>query len=282
MLLFDQIPALKTYLRESRMAGKTIGFVPTMGALHEGHLSLIEQAVKENDLVICSIFVNPLQFNNTQDFDKYPRHFEKDINLLAPYPNLYLFLPDDRTMYGEKPTLRMDFGALEQVMEGAHRPGHFNGVGIVVSKLFHIVQPDRAYFGQKDLQQCRIIESLVRDLSFDLEFIMCPTIREEDGLALSSRNLRLTPEQRKHAVLLPQALFLARDLIQKEQKDFSIVRSRITDFFESTPIRLEYFEIVHSETLQPVQTIADTSRIALCIAGYLGEIRLIDNILLPE
>ncbi len=282
MLLFDQIPALKTYLRESRMAGKTIGFVPTMGALHEGHLSLIEQAVKENDLVICSIFVNPLQFNNTQDFDKYPRHFEKDINLLAPYPNLYLFLPDDRTMYGEKPTLRMDFGALEQVMEGAHRPGHFNGVGIVVSKLFHIVQPDRAYFGQKDLQQCRIIESLVRDLSFDLEFIMCPTIREEDGLALSSRNLRLTPEQRKHAVLLPQALFLARDLIQQEQKDFSIVRSRITDFFESTPIRLEYFEIVHSETLQPVQTIADTSRIALCIAGYLGEIRLIDNILLPE
>ena len=137
MLLFDQIPALKTYLRESRMAGKTIGFVPTMGALHEGHLSLIEQAVKENDLVICSIFVNPLQFNNSQDFDKYPRHFEKDINLLAPYPNLYLFLPDNRTMYGITPILKMDFGNLEQVMEGAHRHGHFNGV-CIIGKFFEL------------------------------------------------------------------------------------------------------------------------------------------------
>jgi pantoate--beta-alanine ligase len=282
MLLFDQIPALKNYLRESRKAGKTIGFVPTMGALHAGHLSLIERAVKENDLVICSIFVNRLQFNNTQDYEKYPRLFEKDIEMLAPFPNLYLFLPEDRTMYSAKPILSMDFGQLEQVMEGAHRPGHFNGVGIVVSKLFHIVQPDHAYFGQKDLQQCRIIETMVRDLSFDLEFIICPTIREEDGLAMSSRNLRLSPEQRKHAVLLPQALFLARDLILKEQKDFSVVRQRINDFFENTPLRLEYFEIVHSETLQTVNTIAETSRIALCIAAYLGEIRLIDNILVPE
>ncbi|TAE08943.1 MAG: pantoate--beta-alanine ligase [Bacteroidetes bacterium] len=282
MLLFDQIPALKNYLRDSRHEGKTIGFVPTMGALHAGHLSLIERAVKENDLVICSIFVNALQFNNAQDYEKYPRLFEKDINLLAKYPNLYLFLPEHRTMYSETPTLKMDFGQLEQVMEGAHRPGHFNGVGIVVSKLFHIVQPHRAYFGQKDLQQCRVIECMVRDLSFDLECIICPTVREDDGLAMSSRNLRLTPEQRKHAVLLPQALFLARDLIQKEQKDFSVVRQRITDFFENTPLKLEYFEIVHSENLQPVQTIAETSRIALCIAAYLGEIRLIDNILLPE
>jgi pantoate--beta-alanine ligase len=282
MLLFDQIPALKNYLRDSRHEGKTIGFVPTMGALHAGHLSLIERAVKENDLVICSIFVNALQFNNAQDYEKYPRLFEKDVDLLAKYPNLYLFLPEHRTMYSEMPTLKMDFGQLEQVMEGAHRPGHFNGVGIVVSKLFHIVQPHRAYFGQKDLQQCRVIECMVRDLSFDLECIVCPTVREDDGLAMSSRNLRLTPEQRKHAVLLPQALFLARDLIQKEQKDFSVVRQRVTDFFENTPLKLEYFEIVHSENLQPVQTIAETSRIALCIAAYLGEIRLIDNILLPE
>jgi len=282
MLLFDQIPALKNYVRESHRVGKTIGFVPTMGALHAGHLSLIERAISENDLVICSIFVNPLQFNNTQDFTKYPRNFEKDINLLASYPNLYLFLPDERTMYAEQPTLKVDFGNLEQVMEAAHRPGHFNGVGIVVAKLFHLVQPDRAYFGQKDLQQCRVIQCLVHDLSFDLEMVICTTIREEDGLAMSSRNLRLTPDQRKHAVLLPQALFLARELIQKEQKDFSVVKQRITDFFSNTPLRLEYFDIVHSQTLQPVQTIADTPQLALCIAAYLGEIRLIDNILLPE
>ncbi len=282
MLIFDQIPALKNYVRESHRAGKTIGFVPTMGALHAGHLSLIERAIAENDLVICSIFVNPLQFNNTQDFDKYPRNFEKDINLLAAHPNLYLFLPDERIMYTDSPTMKVDFGDLEKVMEGAHRPGHFNGVGIVVAKLFHLVQPDRAYFGQKDLQQCRVIQAMVRDLSFDLEMIVCPTIREEDGLAMSSRNLRLSPEQRKHAVLLPQALFLARDLIQKEQKDFSIVKQRIESFFENTPLKFEYFEIVQSQTLQPVYTLADTSQLALCIAAHLGDIRLIDNILLPE
>jgi pantoate--beta-alanine ligase len=281
MLLFDQIPALKSYVRESHQAQKTIGFVPTMGALHAGHLSLIARAVAENDLVICSIFVNPLQFNNQQDYHKYPRIFEDDINMLAKYPNLYLFLPDEATMYSDAPLLKLDFGTLEQVMEGQYRPGHFNGVGIVVAKLFHLVQPDRAYFGQKDLQQCRIIERMVKDLSFDLELVICPTVREDDGLAMSSRNLRLSPEQRKHAMLLPQALFLAQDLILKEQKDFSVVRQNVADFLSQTPLKLEYFEIAHSQTLQPLSNIAESTQIALCIVAYLGDVRLIDNVLIP-
>jgi pantoate--beta-alanine ligase len=280
MLIYKSTATLKDGLATIRQNGESIGFVPTMGALHAGHMALIARAHSENDWTVCSIFVNPIQFNNSQDFAKYPRDFEKDIALLVGYPRTILFLPTEADIYPELPTLRFDFGLLERVMEGAFRPGHFNGVGIVVAKLFHAVQPSRAYFGQKDLQQCRIVQQMVKDLGFDLELIVCPTSREADGLAMSSRNQRLSPEQRSKAVAIPQALEMAKDLLIQQKQPIEEVKIAVTNFLKNTIVRLEYFEIVHSFTLQTLQETDAQKAIALCIAGFVGEVRLIDNIVL--
>ncbi|WP_205504252.1 pantoate--beta-alanine ligase [Rufibacter psychrotolerans] len=279
MLQLSSLSDIRQHTGLLRQQGQRIGFVPTMGALHEGHLSLIRAAKQQNDVTVCSVFVNPAQFNNPEDFRLYPRLLEKDAQLLAQEGCDVLFAPAAEEMYRQKPKLSFDFGDLERVMEGAHRPGHFNGVATVVSKLFHLVQPHQAFFGQKDLQQFAIIQQLVLDLSFDLELVCYPIIREEDGLAMSSRNRRLTPEQRALAPHLYQAL----QLLQKSLKNHSVeeAKKETEAFLRQIPeIRLEYLEVVHAQTLQPLREVSGKVPVALCLAAFLGEVRLIDNLLL--
>lgn len=266
-------------MASQRLLGKSIGFVPTMGALHEGHLSLISKAKSETDLTVCSIFVNPTQFNNSHDLAVYPRTLEADCSLLERVACDVVFAPSADEMYPQMPTMTFDFGDLERVMEGAFRPGHFNGVGIVVSKLFHIVQPDKAFFGQKDLQQCAIVNQLIHNLSFDLEFVVCPTQRETDGLAMSSRNRNLSPEQRSIAPVLYKALQKGRDLLLNGQSSVQVKQAIEDSLGNIQAIELEYFEIADKNTLAPIQEYVP-EKTALCIAAYLGKTRLIDNILL--
>lgn len=279
MQLFHTISSLKSFLASQRLLGKSIGFVPTMGALHEGHLSLINKAKSETDLTVCSIFVNPTQFNNSHDLAVYPRTLEADCSLLERVACDVVFAPSADEMYPQMPTMTFDFGDLERVMEGAFRPGHFNGVGIVVSKLFHIVQPDKAFFGQKDLQQCAIVNQLIHNLSFDLEFVVCPTQRETDGLAMSSRNRNLSPEQRSIAPVLYKALQKGRDLLLSGQSSVHVKQAIEESLGNIQAIELEYFEIADKNTLAPIQEYLP-EKTALCIAAYLGKTRLIDNILL--
>jgi pantoate--beta-alanine ligase len=251
-----------------------------MGALHAGHISLIERARQENDRTICSIFVNPTQFNNPGDLQQYPRTLEADRLLLEKAGCDAVFAPSNEVMYHQPPRLRLDFGRLEQVMEGQFRPGHFNGVGLVVSKLFHIIKPDQAYFGQKDLQQFLIIRQLVNDLSFDLQLVRCPIVREPDGLAMSSRNRRLDPEQRQIAPHIYRMLTKAKEMLLGGKPVAAAKMAVQTDFMTQTGVRLEYFEVVDEETLQSVENIREHPQVALCIAAYLGDVRLIDNLLL--
>ncbi|MFN8354769.1 MAG: pantoate--beta-alanine ligase [Spirosomataceae bacterium] len=280
MHVFSTISALQAYLWQLRLSGKTIGFVPTMGALHQGHLQLVQTAKQENDIVVCSVYVNPTQFNNAHDLAVYPRTLESDSTLLASVACDVLFAPNDAEMYPQRPVLKMDFGNLERVMEGAFRPGHFNGVGIVVSKLFHFVQPTRAYFGQKDLQQCLVVKQLVQDLSFNLELRICPTVREADGLAMSSRNRNLTTEQRAAAPSLYRCLQEAAILLQNNTP-ITDVKAFVTKTLETDPIiQLEYFEISETTTLTPVSERSHDASLALCIAAFLGKTRLIDNLIL--
>ncbi|MVM39126.1 pantoate--beta-alanine ligase [Spirosoma sp. HMF3257] len=277
MTRFETISSLRQNIA-SLQPEKTIGFVPTMGALHEGHLTLIKAARQENDIVISSIFVNPVQFNNPDDLARYPRTLEEDSQQLEAAGCDLVFAPSVAEMYPESPALRLNFGELETVLEGAFRPGHFNGVGIVVSKLFNIVQPHRAYFGQKDLQQVAVIRRLIRDLSFPIELIRCPTVREADGLAMSSRNRNLTPIEREQAPALFQALTLARELIHQGHSPAQ-AKAAVTDMFSSHPnFRLEYVEIVNADTLQIANEILAPGQTAICLAAHLGKVRLIDNL----
>ncbi len=278
MQILYSINTLQDYLKTIRKKGKSIGFVPTMGALHRGHLSLIEASKADNDLTICSIFINPTQFNNPQDLAVYPRTLEADYEMLESARCDVVFAPSAHDMYLTLPNLKFDFGDLERVMEGKFRPGHFNGVGIVVSKLFNIIQPDSAYFGQKDLQQCAIINRLVKDLSYSLKLNICPTQRETDGLAMSSRNRNLTPEQRKNAPEIYKALQYAVDLL-KDKKSVNLIKGFITSYLDNIEgLEVEYFEISDFETLQPVNELLE-GKTALCIAAFMGKTRLIDNVI---
>jgi pantoate--beta-alanine ligase len=278
MQVFYEIQALQTYLKTERLQDKTIGFVPTMGALHEGHLSLIETAKNQNDITVCSIFVNPTQFNNPDDLAVYPRTLEADCQMLEKVNCDIVFAPSAAEMYPNLPILKFNFGALETVMEGKFRPGHFSGVGIVVTKLFNIIQPNKAYFGQKDLQQCAVINCLVKDLSFSLELVICPTQREKDGLAMSSRNRNLSGEQRALAPYIYKALQKASELLKSQSS--SEVRKYIEEyFFRVNSIELEYFEISDFETLLPIEELSE-GKTALCIAAFLGKTRLIDNVII--
>lgn len=277
---FTTITALKNFLAEQRKKDKKWGFVPTMGALHAGHLQLVERASQENDFVVVSIFVNPTQFNNKNDLEKYPRNIEKDIQLLATLEqNIVVFTPEPQEMYPHKNLLKFDFGNLEKVMEGAFRAGHFNGVALIVSKLFHIVQPQKAYFGQKDFQQCSVIAVLVRDLDFDLALVICPTIREEDGLAMSSRNIRLNETERKEAVKISQSLFEVEKKI-KNKEDWSSIAQWIENFYQNSTLHLEYFSMVDNDDLTILNDYQNQKKIAICVAAYAGEVRLIDNIVM--
>ena len=278
MQIFYSTNALQDFLKSQRKTGCSIGLVPTMGALHQGHLSLIKASKAQNDLTICSIFINPIQFNNPQDLAVYPRTLEADCQMLEGENCEVVFAPNAQDIYPNSPNLKFDFGDLEHVMEGKFRPGHFNGVGVVVSKLFNIIQPDNAYFGQKDLQQCAIINRLVKDLSYNLELNICPTQRETDGLAMSSRNRNLTAEQRKSAPEIYKSLQKAVELL-KDKNSSQSVNSFIVNLLNNIKgIEVEYFEISDFETLQPINELSE-GKTALCIAAFMGKTRLIDNII---
>jgi pantoate--beta-alanine ligase len=263
MHLYTDVGSLQLHLQPIKATGKKIGFVPTMGALHAGHLSLIAQAQQDCDLVVSSIYVNPTQFNNPHDLIHYPRTISTDSQLLESVKCDVLFLPDDQVMYPDKSRLKFDFDYLETIMEGKYRPGHFNGVAIVVSKLLHMVNPDVAYFGQKDLQQFTVIRQLVKDLSFPVQLVCCPIIREEDGLAMSSRNMRLTKEHRAIAPALYHTLQLAREWAL--EMPVEAVQQAVTAHLAIIPqIQLEYFEMVDSYTLQAVEDVSYMSKY-LCV-----------------
>jgi pantoate--beta-alanine ligase len=259
-------------------SNKTLGFVPTMGALHNGHVSLIEKAKLSSDCVGVSIFVNPTQFNNSIDFEKYPKTLEEDLKKLQNAGVDFVFIPEVDEIYSLKSNISLDFGHLDKTLEGAFRPGHFNGVGTVVAKLLNIVKPDLAFFGQKDLQQLSIIKCLVNDLSFDVKIIEVPTLREKDGLAMSSRNLRLLPEEREQATVLFRALEYAKNELLAGE-NWLKVKENAVRLIENQPLaRLEYFELIHPTSFTTLDALENLEPAAICTAAYLGEIRLIDNI----
>lgn len=258
--------------------GKTIGFVPTMGALHEGHLSLVKQCINDNDICVVSIFVNPTQFNNKEDLLKYPRDLERDCKYLEHADVDFVFAPTEEEIYPEPDTRQFDFGQLDKVMEGQHRPGHFNGVAQVVSRLFDIVKPTRAYFGEKDFQQLAIIREMVRQLNLNVRIVSMPIVREASGLALSSRNERLTSDQKVEAVNISKALFESRNemYLKLTVKD---TIDKVIEKINSFPyLRVEYFEIVDGNSLQPIYKWDESDYVVGCIAVYCGDVRLIDNI----
>lgn len=281
MKLIQTIQELRTELDALRKEGKTIGLVPTMGALHAGHASLVKRAVAENDVVVVSDFVNPTQFNDKNDLLKYPRTLDADCKLLEECGASFVFAPSVEEIYPEPDTRQFSYAPLDTVMEGKFRPGHFNGVCQIVSKLFLIVEPTRAYFGEKDFQQLTIIREMVRKYPFNLEIVGCPIVREADGLALSSRNARLSDEQRIQALQISKTLFASVEYAQThtlaETKAF--VESAIST---AEGLRLEYFEIVDGNSLQTVCDWKDGSYIVGCITVFCGEVRLIDNIKYKE
>jgi pantoate--beta-alanine ligase len=278
MQLLTSPSSLRTYLRHIHSPETTLGLVPTMGALHDGHMELVKRAIAENTHSIVSIFVNPLQFNNPDDLQRYPRTLEDDCALLEAVGCEMVFAPTAEDMYREPPVLNLDFGRLEEVMEGAFRPGHFNGVGIVVARLLNMVQPDRAYFGQKDLQQLAVVQRLVEDLAFPVTIVPCPTVREADGLALSSRNRRLSLEHRVVAPLIHRSLEETTKMLLAGYSVEQAKQHVRTQFMRYPAFMLEYFEVANVNSLQPVETIQPAGQTALCMAAHLGGVRLIDNV----
>jgi pantoate--beta-alanine ligase len=255
-----------------------IGFVPTMGALHQGHLDLVNRSTSSQDVTLVSIFVNPTQFNSKEDFEKYPNTLESDLEKLEKSGVDYVFLPDIETMYPNQVSLKLEFGSLEKVLEGKFRPGHFNGVGIIVSKLFHLIKPHIAFFGQKDLQQVAVIKRLVQDLSFDLTIEVVPTRRESDGLAMSSRNLRLSADERKSALIFFQCLNFAKKQLLAGQPWIEIRKQIEVAFAQVKEARLEYVELVHPDSFEQLIELDPKIPNSVCIAGFIGEVRLIDNL----
>lgn len=277
MLTVKTVKELKSAVRAAREAGKSIGLVPTMGALHEGHKSLVDRCRRENDVVVVSVFVNPTQFNNKEDLRTYPRTEEADKALLEATGCDVVFMPTVEEVYPEPDTRVFNLGPVAEVMEGPMRPGHFNGVAQVVSKLFMMVEPDRAYFGEKDFQQIAVIREMVRQLGFKLEIVPCPIVREADGLAKSSRNVRLTPENRAIAPniyrLLSESLDFAKSHTVEETIGFVTEGINAYDAME-----VEYYQIVDGITMQPIAKWDDTNYAVGCITVYCGDVRLIDNI----
>lgn len=277
MKVIHTIKDLQAELTALRAQGKKVGLVPTMGALHAGHASLVKRSANENDITVVSVFVNPTQFNDKNDLAKYPRTLDADCCLLDDCGATFVFAPSVEEMYPQPDTRQFSYAPLDTVMEGAFRPGHFNGVCQIVSKLFDAVTPDRAYFGEKDFQQLAIIREMVRQMKYKLEIVGCPIVREEDGLALSSRNKRLSAEERENALKISQAIFKSRTFAVSHT--VSETQKMVEDAIENAPgLRLEYFEIVDGNTLQKISNWEDTSYAVGCITVFCGEVRLIDNI----
>jgi pantoate--beta-alanine ligase len=277
MLVVKEVAQLQELMANKKRTGQTIGFVPTMGALHPGHLSLATVAGLQSDFVVVSIFVNPTQFNDKNDLNNYPRNLEQDLHLLESTPCQMVFAPEVKTMYPEGDHRQFNFGRLEKVMEGKFRPGHFNGVAQVVSKLFDMVRPDKAFFGLKDFQQLIIIKSLVKQLNLPVEIVPCPIVRELDGLAMSSRNQRLTADQRRNAPHIYNTLAEARNkagkMSVKELKNWVAETIDRNEF-----LKTEYFEIVDDEQLVPAESWESPLNKVGCVAVHCGGVRLIDNI----
>ena len=278
MIIVQTIKELIAEIEALKSAGETIGFVPTMGALHRGHIELVSRSVKENDCCVVSVFVNPTQFNNASDLEKYPRDINRDAELLNKSGCNIIFAPEASEIYNSEElnnNFEFDFGGLDKVMEGKFRPGHFNGVVQIVSKLFNLVQPNKAYFGEKDFQQLAIIHRMVEILDFDVEIVDCSIVREESGLAMSSRNERLSAEQRKKAVEISKVLFESRNFVPElspnDLKNWVVEKINAVDGLE-----VEYFEIANTTTLQTIASWTEPS--VGCITVFCGEVRLIDNI----
>lgn len=281
MKVIHTIKDLQAELSALKAQGKKVGLVPTMGALHAGHASLVKRSVKENDVTVVSVFVNPTQFNDKNDLEKYPRTLDADCRLLEDCSATFVFAPSVSEMYPQPDTRRFSYAPLDTVMEGAFRPGHFNGVCQIVSKLFDAVKPHRAYFGEKDFQQLAIIREMVRQMKFDLEIVGCPIVREEDGLALSSRNARLSAGERENALNISRALFKSRTFAANHS--VSETQKMVEEAIAAAPgLRLEYFEIVDGNTLQKIANWDDTSYAVGCITVFCGDVRLIDNIKYKE
>ena len=277
MKVLRTVNELREAMEHHRSLRHSIGLVPTMGALHQGHLSLVKRARKDNDIVVTSVFVNPTQFNNPDDLRTYPRTEEADCRLLEEAGVDYAFIPSVYEIYPEPDTRVFALGPVAKVMEGAMRPGHFNGVAQIVSKLFAMVQPTRAYFGEKDYQQIAVIRRMVELEGFDLEIVACPIMRHDDGLAMSSRNVRLTPEQRAIAPAIHRTLVESLEL--KPSRTVEEVKRFVTETIDALPqMRTEYYEIVNADTMQPI-TDWDQAKTAVgCVTVYCGDVRLIDNI----
>ena len=281
MKVIHTIKDLQAELSVLKAQGKKVGLVPTMGALHAGHASLVKRSVNENEVTVVSVFVNPTQFNDKNDLVKYPRTLDADCKLLEACGATYAFAPSVEEMYPEPDTRQFSYAPLDTVVEGAFRPGHFNGVCQIVSKLFEAVKPHRAYFGEKDFQQLAIIREMVRQMQFDLEIVGCPIVREEDGLALSSRNARLSAEERENALKISQTLFKSRTFAATHTVSETL--KFVEDAIAAVPgLRLEYFEIVDGNTLQKVDNWNQTSYVVGCITVFCGDVRLIDNIKYKE
>ncbi len=284
MYLYKQTTDIQAHLQAERASYQTIGFVPTMGALHEGHISLINASLADNQLTVCSIFVNPTQFNQAEDLEKYPRMPVLDIARLADAGCHIVFLPEVEVIYppGLETRIDIDLNGLDRVMEGAHRPGHFAGVMQVVNRLLNIVKPHRLYMGQKDYQQFCIIRRMLDVQQSPVELVMVPTVREADGLAMSSRNMRLSPEERAQAPTIYKILQDLRQAALRKGAALDALTQEAFDGLQSAGFRPEYVSIAHGTSLQPLSSMPETGSVVACVAAWLGEIRLIDNLLIRE
>lgn len=279
MKVVGTIKEVRELVKEWKKNGETVGFVPTMGYLHEGHGSLITKARENNDKVVVSIFVNPMQFGPTEDLDSYPRDLEKDSKFCESLGADLIFHPEPEEMYHEDFSSYVDMSVLTEELCGLSRPVHFRGVCTVVTKLFNIVQPDNAYFGQKDAQQLAIIKHMVQDLNMDINVVGCPIVREEDGLAKSSRNTYLSPEERKAALILSKTVKLAKELIDEGEKDADVVVAKMKENIETEPMaKIDYVKAVNGLTMQQQKEIKAPMLIAMAV--YIGKTRLIDNMIL--
>lgn len=277
MRLLNTVKEVQDVVAPLRLKDKKIGFVPTMGALHNGHISLVKQCIADNDISIVSVFVNPTQFNNKEDLVKYPRNLEQDCLFLEKAGVDFVFAPSEKEIYPEPDTREFDFGQIDKVMEGVHRPGHFNGVAQVVSRLFDIVKPDKAYFGEKDFQQLAVIRAMVKQLELPVQIVPMPIVREPSGLALSSRNERLNAAQKQVAVNISKTLFESKEWMQSQT--VKEVIDKVTNQLNSQEeFDVEYYEIVDGDSLQSVNNWQESDYIVGCIAVFCGDVRLIDNI----
>lgn len=278
MRLIDSISDIKAVIKAQKSMGKTIGLVPTMGYLHEGHMSLVNMSVQHNDFTVLSVFVNPVQFGPNEDFERYPRDIDRDIKMAETAGVDVVFSPSVSEMYPDGYKTYVEVEGITNILCGRTRPGHFKGVTTVVNKLFNIVQPDRAYFGQKDAQQVVVIKKMVKDLNMNLEIVTCPIVREKDGLAMSSRNVYLSGEERKSALILSKSLFEAEELIKKGKTGKENILKYITDRIKSEKsAQIDYIEIINAETLDSIEFLK--GRVLIALAVKFGNTRLIDNVI---